>query len=251
MCSANGAWRRRLTRQFARALVEHRLLAPHDRILVALSGGKDSWALLDLLLRWSKSCPFPVHIAAVHIALGPDADKRTAQIALGVQRFGVPLHIRRTQIAETVRQKLTPGCSPCALCSRLRRGALLKTARTESHNVIALGHHADDMIETFLLNLFFTGRLGTMPAAMTAGTDSINIIRPMCYCANTDITSLANSLNIPYDTGVCALGADAGSERLNIRKLLAQIAPENPHARGNILRAIHDLIGTKNFRLPS
>jgi tRNA 2-thiocytidine biosynthesis protein TtcA len=185
-----------LYRQVKDTCEEYALLAPGDRVMVAMSGGKDSYTLFHLLTRLVPRLPFPVELVAVHLDQrqpGYDGAGLRAYLEGSGQRF----EILAEDTYAVVTSILPETSTYCSLCSRLRRGILYTAAERLGCNKIALGHHRDDSLETFLLNLFYSGKLQAMPARYRTDDDRFDVIRPLIGSAEADIAQLAGALAFP------------------------------------------------------
>jgi tRNA 2-thiocytidine biosynthesis protein TtcA len=188
--------RRRILRKTGRAIADFGMISEGDRILVALSGGKDSWTLLHCLEELRRKAPIRFEVAAVTVDPGFPGF-RTEALEEHCRAGGYPHWVEGSQIYEIVEAKREPGTSYCSFCSRLRRGILYGAAQREGFTKIALGHHADDLIETLLLSQFFTGEIKSMPPVLRAD-DGVNVvIRPLCTVFEADIRSFATLLGVP------------------------------------------------------
>jgi tRNA 2-thiocytidine biosynthesis protein TtcA len=180
---------RRLMSQVARTSHEYGLIEPDDRILVAVSGGKDSMTLLYLLREISKRAPFAFSLVAVNLDQGhPGFPERVLPDYF--EREGYDYRILKEDTYSIVKAKIPEGKTYCSLCSRLRRGILYSAARELGATKIALGHHRDDAIETLLLNLFYSGQMKAMPPRLVSDDGDNVVIRPLALCAEKDIAAL-------------------------------------------------------------
>ncbi|MBI4604713.1 MAG: tRNA 2-thiocytidine(32) synthetase TtcA [Planctomycetes bacterium] len=231
--------RDRLSRAMLRAIGEHRLIREGDRILIAVSGGKDSYTLLDLLWAARRKSPVRFELVAAHLDQGqPGYDGRPLERWL--EDLGVPHEIIREDTYSIVLEKAAGETSYCAPCSRLRRGILYTAAERLRCNVLALGHHRDDALETLLLNLLYAGRLQAMPARYTTLDGRFVVIRPLIECAEEDIARHAAAAGYPIIP--CRLcGSQDGLKREAVARLLAQIEVENPGVRRVMLSALKNV----------
>ncbi len=232
--------RKRLSRLMLRTVGAFDLIANGDRILVALSGGKDSYTLLDLLSSARRKAPVEFELIAFHLDQAqPGYDGRP--LADWLERFGVPFEIHREDTYSTVvRQAEEGGKSYCAPCSRLRRGILYSAAERLECNKIALGHHRDDALETLLLNLFFGGKLQAMPASYRTNDGRFEVIRPLVECAERDIARHAEYAAYPIlPCNLC--GSQEGLKRERIAALLERLEEEHPNVRDVMLAAIKNV----------
>ncbi|MDR0498659.1 MAG: hypothetical protein LBH03_02845 [Holophagales bacterium] len=227
----------RLRRKMGTAIADYGLLEEGDNVLVALSGGKDSWVMLDLLLNLSRHAPVRFTICAATVDGGfPLFDPRPIQeqcAELGVPHILLPAPIKPVLEAK-------PEYSPCAMCSRLRRGVLYSHMREVRLTKMALGHNLDDILETLLMNLFFEGRLSTMPLKLFSNDGTVTVIRPMGMCDEQDMLEYANLRNYPIVPSGCPLGlcSAPASKRFQIKKLINDLNTEAPDLRRCMLRAI-------------
>jgi len=229
----------RLARQLARTSMEHAVLAPGDRLLVALSGGKDSYALLCLLNRLHGRLPFELSLVAVHIdQRAPGHDP--SPLAGWLEATGLPYEIIEDDIWSVVERQTTDGGTTCAVCSRLRRGALYTAAARLGCNKIALGHHRDDALATLLLNLFYGGKLQAMPARYTTDDGRFEVVRPLIEVAEADLAELARLRGCPIlPCRVCGERTDL--KRVEVGRLLADLEREHPQLRNVMLGAIKNV----------
>jgi tRNA 2-thiocytidine biosynthesis protein TtcA len=230
---------RRLFRQLRDTCARHELLAPNDRILVAISGGKDSYTMLSLLQRLARALAFPIELIAVHLdQRQPGYDGAPLKRWLDAQ--SIAYEILSEDTYSVVTEKLSDGATYCSLCSRLRRGTLYTAAQRLGCNKLALGHHRDDGLETFLLNLFYAGKLQAMPAKFTSDDGRVEVIRPLIECAESDIATFAAREAFPIlPCNLC--GSQEGLKRERVAGLLTTLEAEHPairavmaHALGNV-----------------
>lgn len=228
---------KRIIRLVGKAIGDFGLIQHRDRILVALSGGKDSWTLLYALKHLQAKAPITFELAAATIHPGslefdcaPLGDRLRED---GIQWYEIP-----SQIVEVVNENLTDGTNPCSFCSRLRRGMLYTFAAREGWNKIALGHHLDDFIETLLLNLFFNGSIKGMSPNMEADDGRNTIIRPLVYVREDLNRQAAAILDVPILGCLCSYQGMSGSRRQWIKDLLNGIESRVPGVRSSILAAM-------------
>ena len=186
--------RKRLRRQVGQAIGDYGLIAPHDRVMVCVSGGKDSYGLLDILLSLKGRAPFPFEVIAMNLD-----QKQPGFPADVLPRYlearGVPFRIVEQDTYSVVKRVIPDGGTLCSLCSRLRRGAIYRVAAEIGATKIALGHHRDDLLATFFLNLFFGGKLKTMPPKLVSDDGRHVVIRPLAYVRERDLARFAE-LNV-------------------------------------------------------
>lgn len=227
---------RYLVRTMIRTVTTYDLIQPNDHIMVAISGGKDSYTLLDLLWRAKQKAPFDFAITAVHLdQMQPGYDGRTLENWL--EASGIPFHILQEDTYSVVVDKTKPGGTYCSLCSRLRRGILYTAAEKLGCNKIALGHHREDALETLLLNLFYAGKLQAMPAQYTTDDGRFQVIRPLIECAEKEIIAHANRQAYPIlPCNLC--GSQEGLKREAMSQLLEQLESKIPDVRSVMLHAL-------------
>ena len=235
--------RRRLSRTMLRSVGEFELIEEGDRILVAVSGGKDSYTMLDLLQGSQRKAPVDFEIVAVHVdQMQPGYDGRPLEEWL--EHFGAAFEIIRENtysIVLDIAEK--DSASYCAPCSRLRRGILYTAAERIGCNKIALGHHRDDALETLLLNLFYSGRLQAMPAKYRTNDGRFEVIRPLIECAEKDIAD--HAANAGYPIIPCNLcGSRNDLERVKVARLLADLEKDRPDLRQVMLGALKNVRAT-------
>jgi len=227
---------KRLHRQVGQAIGDFKMIEAGDKVMVCLSGGKDSHALLDLLISLRERAPVPFELVAVNL------DQKQPGFPAHVlpeylRRRGVPFHIE-TQDTYSVVKKLVPeGATMCSLCSRLRRGVLYRVARELGATKIALGHHRDDMVVTLLMNMFFGGRLKSMPPKLVSDDGHHVVIRPLAYVAETDLQRWAEHRRFPIIP--CSLcGSQSDLQRVQVKAMLHEWERQYPGRSDNMLRAM-------------
>jgi len=238
---------KRLLSLVAKASSDFRLLEPGDRVLVAVSGGKDSHSLLYLLRELSRRAPFPFSLVAVNLDQGqPGFPKHV--LPEYFQREGYDYRIVDEDTYSVVKEKVPEGKTYCSLCSRLRRGILYTLAKEMGATKIALGHHRDDVIETLVLNLFYSGQLKAMPPRLRAD-DGLNVvIRPLVYCSEQDLVSFAEERAFPIiPCDLC--GSQENLQRKRVKELLTRLDTENPKVRANVFAALSNLRPSHIFDL--
>jgi len=229
----------KLLRTMQRTIVSYGLIAPGDRLMVAVSGGKDSYTMLDLLCAAQKRAPFQFELIAVHLDQGqPGYDGKP--LADWLAAFGAPYEILREDTYSIVKQLVSEGDTYCAPCSRLRRGVLYSAAERLGCNKIALGHHREDTLQTLLLNLLYAGKLQAMPAKYRTDDGRFEVIRPLMDCAERDIAAHAVAAGYPIlPCNLC--GSQDGLRRQQVESLLAQLETTIPDVRQVMLHAIKNV----------
>jgi tRNA 2-thiocytidine biosynthesis protein TtcA len=222
-----------------RAIADFGLIEEGDRIAVAVSGGKDSYALLHMLESLRKRAPITYEIMALTIDSGYPG-YRVDIIEEHLVQHGFVYHIEKTDHYDIIHEKRHPGSSYCSMCARLKRGALYALAKHFNCNKLALGHHLDDFVETLLLNQFFTGSLKAMAATMLADNGVTTVIRPLVYVAERDIISYAAMQAYPVVCCSCPVrGSDL--QRKRMKELLTTLEQDNPHVKRSMLRALSNV----------
>jgi tRNA 2-thiocytidine biosynthesis protein TtcA len=227
---------RDLLRRVGRCISDFRLIGPGDRIMVCVSGGKDSYTMLYVLERLRRRSPVRFDLIAVHLDQGhPGYDGTPLVNWLCAQGF--EHRIVREDTYAIVTSKLEQGATYCSLCSRLRRGVLYNLAQELGCTKIALGHHRDDAIETLLLNLMFTGSLKAMPPKLRSDDGRNIVVRPLLYCAEADIARFAALMGFPIlPCNLC--GSQEHLMRKQVKKLLSEMDALAPRARESMLAAL-------------
>jgi tRNA 2-thiocytidine biosynthesis protein TtcA len=227
----------KIAKKVTRAITEYNLIEDGDRVIVGLSGGKDSWALIQILDVLRRRAPIRFSIVAVNIDSGYEGYEHHKLTQACAER-GWELHVEHTTIGETIEDILDDSATPCSLCARLRRGALYRLADTVGATKIALGHHADDFIETLLLNLFFQGSLKAMPARLVSDNGKHVVIRPLALVLESEARQYARASNLPIIGCCCPACGDLSLQRQRMKKLVAQLEVEHPEIKNSMMRAL-------------
>ena len=225
---------KRLNERFVKAFATYQLIADNDRILVGLSGGKDSLCLLELLARRSHIQHPRFEVAALHVRMeNIRYESDTSYLERFAKELGVALYIRTTQFDATTDTRH----SHCFLCSWYRRKMLFNVAQELGFNKIALGHHQDDILHTTLMGLFYQGQFGAMPARLKLRKMPLTIIRPLCMIKESDIKAYAEWRGYQEQKKLCPFETE--SHRHDIKRLFSSIEQMNPEARANLWRALN------------
>jgi tRNA 2-thiocytidine biosynthesis protein TtcA len=231
---------RRIIRDTARAIADFSLIGEGDRILVACSGGKDSYTLLHVLLRLQERAPIDFSLVAVNLDQGHPGYPAHL-IEDHFKAVGVPYRMAKRDLWTVVKRLVPEGQTACAVCSRFRRAALYDLAVELGCSRIALGHHRDDLVETLLLNAFYAGSLKAMPALLRSDDGRNTVIRPLCYAAEEEIAAFAAARGFPIvPCEVC--GSQPQLRRKRVKALLAELTAEHPSVKANLLHALGHVV---------
>ena len=222
-----------LLAKMRRASREYGLIQPYDKIAVGLSGGKDSTVMLYALSVLQKTLPFPFTLQGISLDVGWNNDYDL--VGQYCQTLGVPFHLEQTQIGRIVYEERKES-NPCSLCANMRRGAINNIAKKLGCNKVALGHHLDDALETFLMSLVFEGRMHTFAPRTYLSRAHITVIRPMIYVHEKDIVSIAKKLELPVVPNNCP--ADGITKRHSMKEEMARLEAMNPTVKERMLHAI-------------
>ena len=232
--------RKRLRRQVGAAIADYSLIAPGDRVMVAISGGKDSHALLDILCSLKDRAPFAFEVIAVNLDQkqpGFPADVLPRYL----EQRGIPFRIAEQDTYSVVKRLIPEGGTMCSLCSRLRRGALYRVASELGATKIALGHHRDDILATFFLNLFFGGKLKTMPPKLVSDDGRHVVIRPLAYVRERDLARYAELTAFPIiPCNLC--GSQEHLQRKQVTAMLREWEKTHPGRIESIYRALGKVV---------
>jgi len=231
---------KRVKNAVGRAIADFSLIKEGDRIAVAVSGGKDSYALLHLLETLRKRAPIRYELFAINIDSGYPG-YQTDIIERHLRDHGFAYHMEKTTHYEIIKEKRRPGSSYCSICARLKRGVLYTLAQKFGCNKLALGHHMDDFVETLLLNQFFVGSLKAMSAGMLADNGHTTVIRPLVYVEERDIISFSATNNFPVVCCRCPVCGVADMQRKKMKSLLAELEKENPSVKRSLLTALSNV----------
>ncbi len=231
---------KRLCRQVGQAISDYNMIEAGDRVMVCLSGGKDSYALLDVLMKLQQRAPVRFELVAVNLDQkqpGFPADVLPNYLS----KLGIPFHIETQDTYSIVKKVIPEGKTMCSLCSRLRRGILYRVARELGCNKIALGHHRDDILQTLLLNMFFGAKLKGMPAKLVSDNGEFMVIRPLAYVAEKDLIRWAQVREFPIIP--CTLcGSQENLQRQNMKEMLKDWEKRFPGRVDNMLTALQNVV---------
>lgn len=230
---------KRLHRQVGQAIGDFNMIEDGDKVMVCVSGGKDSYALLDILIGLQQRAPIRFELVAVNLdQKQPGFPEHVLPAYL--ESIGVPFHIESQDTYSVVKRLVPEGATMCSLCSRLRRGILYRVASELGANKVALGHHRDDIIVTLLMNMFFGGRMKAMPPKLVSDDGKHIVIRPLAYVAETDLERWAAVRDYPIIP--CTLcGSQEGLQRAQIKAMLREWEKKHPGRSDNMLRAMGQL----------
>jgi tRNA 2-thiocytidine biosynthesis protein TtcA len=230
---------RRLRRLVGQAIADYDMISAGDRVMVCLSGGKDSYSLLDILLTLQEAAPLDFEVVAMNLdQRHPGYPERVLPEYLST--LGVPYRIEAQDTYSVVKRVIPDGKTMCGLCSRLRRGVLYRVARELGATKIALGHHRDDILETFFLNLFYGGKLKAMPPKLVSDDAEHVVIRPLAYVAEEDLAAYAEARRFPIiPCNLC--GSQENLQRAQAKAMLREWEKRNPGRVESIFRALSNV----------
>ena len=233
---------KRLCREVGRAIVDFNMIEEGDKIMVCMSGGKDSYTMLDILLKMQRRAPVKFELVAVNL------DQKQPGFPAHIlpeyfESLGVPFHIETQDTYSVVKRVIPEGKTTCGLCSRLRRAILYKVAEQLGCTKIALGHHRDDILQTLLLNMFYGGRIKGMPPKLVSDNGKHVVIRPLAYVTEKDTARWAQSQNFPIiPCNLC--GSQDGLQRVAMGEMLREWEKNHPGRIENMFRAMQNVVPT-------
>ncbi len=231
----------RVAKKTTKAITDFGMIEDGDRIMVGLSGGKDSWALLQALDVLRQRAPIDFTLISVNVDSGYK-DYKHDVITETCRARGWDLRIEHTTIGEVMDDILDAGDTPCALCARLRRGVLYRLASEVGATKIALGHHLDDFAETLLLNIFFAGALKAMPARLVSDDGQHVVIRPFVYVTEAEARAYCRESELPVIGCCCPACGDLSLQRQRIKRLIMELEREHPHVKASMLKAMGNVM---------
>ena len=231
----------RLAKKTTRAITDFNLIEDGDRVMVGLSGGKDSWALIQILDVLRQRAPITFSIVAVNVDSGYEGYQHKA-VAAACAAQGWEFYSEHTSIGAVIEDKLDPDQTPCSLCARLRRGVLYRMADAVGATKIALGHHLDDFVETLLLNLFFAGALKAMPARLVSDNQKHVVIRPLAYVTEAEARAYAKENELPIIGCCCPACGDLSLQRQRVKRLIMELEREHPNVKGSMIKALANVM---------
>jgi tRNA 2-thiocytidine biosynthesis protein TtcA len=238
-----GKLAKRLRRQVGQAIADFGMIEDGDKVMVCLSGGKDSYTMLDILLSLQAKAPVRFELIAVNLdQKQPDVPEHVLPAYL--TELGVPFHIIEQDTYSVVTRVIPQGKTLCSLCSRMRRGALYQWAAANGVTKIALGHHRDDILGTFFLNMFYQGSLKAMPPKLQSDDGKHVVIRPLAYCREDDIATYAEAKAFPIiPCNLC--GSQENMQRKVVKRMLADWEKSHPGRSETMFRALGNIAPTQ------
>ena len=231
---------KRLRRNVGQAIAEYNMIEDGDKIMVCLSGGKDSYAMLSILMKLKESAPIKFDLIAVNLdQKQPGFPEHILPEYL--KSLGIEYHIIEEDTSAIVKDKIPEGKTTCSLCSRLRRAVLYKAAKNLGATKIALGHHRDDMIETLMLNMFYGGKMKAMPAKLVSDNGEHVVIRPLAFCKESELIQYSDLKNFPIiPCNLC--GSQPNLQRQNIKRMLNEWHKESPGRIESMFTAMRNIV---------
>ncbi len=222
-----------------KAMCDYKMIEDGDRVAVGISGGKDSLTVLNALIRIKKISEIDFEIFPIHIHPVEEGGNY-GEIKEYCKKMGLELQVIETSIGESIltNKELK---NPCFMCARVRRGLLYKEMKLQNINKLVLGHHKDDIVETFLLNVFYQGNMGVMKPAYDSEEYGLKVIRPLAYVEEKEIIKYAKKLNLPILHNDCPYETSDNSKRLKVKKLIEELSKDSPNIRSVMLNSIKNL----------
>jgi tRNA 2-thiocytidine biosynthesis protein TtcA len=239
--SYRSALEARIAKKATKAITDFDLIEDGDRVMVGLSGGKDSWTLMQMLDELRQRAPIRFSLIAVNVDSGYKDFKHDV-IAQTCEAKGWEYRIEHTSIGDVMDDLLEANATPCSLCARLRRGVLYRIASEVGATKIALGHHLDDFIETLLLNLFFAGALKAMPARLVSDDGVHVVVRPLVYVGEDEARLYAKEQGLPIIGCCCPACGDLSLQRQRVKRLILDLEREHPGVKQSMLKALGNVM---------
>jgi len=227
----------RIAKRVTQAITTFNLIEDGDRVMVGLSGGKDSWALIQILDELRRRAPIRFSLVAVNVNSGYERFRHDLVTEACAAR-GWECHVEHTTIGAVMDDILEDGDTPCSLCARLRRGVLYRLAASVGATKIALGHHLDDFVETLLLNLFFQGSLKAMPARLVSDNRRHIVIRPLVFVTEAEARAYTQEVGLPVIGCCCQACGDLSLKRQRVKRLIADLELEHPDIKNSMITAL-------------
>src|SRR5215216_1572234 len=231
----------RLAKRVTKAITDYDLIEDGDRVMVGLSGGKDSWALLQILDILRQRAPISFSLIGVTVDSGYDGYRHDL-ISGTCEARGWEYRIIHTDIGDVMEDLLASDATPCSLCARLRRGVLYRLATEVGATKIALGHHLDDFVETLLLNLFFAGALKAMPARLVSDNGQHVVIRPLAYVGEDEARLYTKECGLPIIGCCCPACGDLSLQRQRVKRLIMDLEVQHPGVKHSMLKALTNVM---------
>lgn len=235
----NKGFSKTLWNPIGKAMHEYNMIEEGDRVAVGVSGGKDSLTVLNALIRIKKISKVNFEIFPIHIHPVEEGSKYE-EIEDYCKNLGYPLQVFETTLGDILFDKTVK--NPCFLCARIRRGLLYRVMKEQNINKLALGHHKDDIVETFLLNVFYQGNMNVMKPMYSSEEYGVSVIRPLAYVEEKDTIKYAKKLNLPILINECPYETSDNSRRLKVKNIIKAIGEDNPEIRSVILNSIKELL---------
>jgi tRNA 2-thiocytidine biosynthesis protein TtcA len=231
----------RIAKKTTKAIVDFNLIEDGDRVMVGLSGGKDSWALMQILDVLRQRAPIQFSLVAVNVDSGYEGYQHKA-VAEACAARGWEFYSEHTSIGQVIDDKLESDDTPCSLCARLRRGVLYRMAKSVGASKIALGHHLDDFVETVLLNLFFAGALKAMPARLVSDNRQHVVIRPLVFVTEAEARAYTREYELPVIGCCCPACGDLSLQRQRVKRLILELEREHPNVKASMIKALGNVM---------
>lgn len=231
----------KIAKRVTKAITEYNLIEDGDRVMVGLSGGKDSWALIQVLDVLRRRAPISFSLVAVTVDSGYNGYRHDL-ISRTCEARGWEYRIEHTDIGDTIEEILEASDTPCSLCARLRRGVLYRIAKDVGATKIALGHHLDDFVETLLLNLFFAGSLKAMPARLVSDNGEHVVIRPLAYVGEDEARLYTKEVGLPIIGCCCPACGDLSLQRQRVKRLIVELEREHPNVKASMIKALANVM---------